>query len=150
MAYQKYHLGTHRRDPGWKDEEASKFSRRDLNTLIHSHQAQTLSDSSRLTRQADNRNQNFASVEEDPQSHLHHQQDVWHVRHEPQYVLPQNHRTMVTTMKVVTIEEVGEEATLLTPLIHRILPGLLAHQVPLLLLREGLLTSHLIHHLLEQ
>src|SRR5882762_8326212 len=109
MAYQKYHLGIHRLDPGWKDKEASKFSHRDLNTLIHSHQAQTLSDSSRLAQQADNRNQNFISIEEDPQSHLHHQQDVWDVRHEPQYVPLLNHLTMVMIMKVVTIEEVKEE-----------------------------------------
>jgi len=117
MAYQKSHLGIHRLDlpPGWRDEEASKFSHRDLNTLIHSHQAQTLSDSSRLARQADNRNQNFTSIEEDPQSHLR-QRDVWDVRHKPQYVPLPNHPKMVTTTKVVTIEEVEEEVILLTPL----------------------------------
>src|SRR5882762_227569 len=122
MAYQTSHLGVCHKDPGWRDEEASKFSRHDLNTLIHSHQAQTLSDSSRLARQADNKNQNFASIEEDPQSHLHRQQDIWDVRHVPQYVPLLNHPTMVTTTKAVTIEEVEEEVILLTP--HRILQDL--------------------------
>jgi len=149
LAYQKSHLGIHRLDPGWRDEEASKFSHRDLNTLIHSHQAQTLSDTSRLARQADNRNQNFASIEEDPQSHLHRQQDVWDVRHEPQYVPLLNHPKMVTTTKVVTIEEVEEEVTLLTPLTHRILLDLRARQVSPEL-HVGLFKSRLTRHLLEQ
>src|SRR5882762_491253 len=149
MAYQTSHLGVRHKDPGWRDEEASKFSHHDLNTLIHSHQAQTLSDSSCLARQADNKNQNFASIEEDPQSHLHRQQDVWDVRHEPQYVPLLNHPRMVTTTKVVTIEEVEEEATLLTPLTHRILLDLRAHQVSLEL-HVGLFRSHLTHRLLEQ
>src|SRR5882762_9596949 len=148
MAYQTSHLGVHRKDPGWKDEEASKFSLHDLNTLIHFHQAQTLSDSSRLAWQADNRNQDFASIEEDPQSHLR-QQDVWDVRHEPQYVPLRNHPKMVTTTKVVTIEEVEEEVTLLTPLTHRILLDLRARQV-FPELHVGLFRSHLTHRLLEQ
>src|SRR5882762_2386517 len=148
MAYQKSHLGIHRLDPGWRDEEASKFSHRDLNTLIHSHQAQTLSDSSHLARQADNRNQDFASIEEDPQSHLR-QQDVWDVRHKPQYVPLLNHLKMVTTTQMVTIEEVEEEVTLLTPLTHQILLDLRVHQVSLEL-HEGLFRSHLTRRLLEQ
>src|SRR5882762_6615401 len=148
MAYQKSHLGIHRLDPGWRDEEASKFSHRDLNTLIHSHQAQTLSDSSRLARQADNRNQDFASIEEDPQSHLR-QQDVWDVRHEPQYVPLLNHPKMVAMTQMVTIEEVEEEAILLTPLTHRILLDLRARQV-FPELHEGLFRSHLTRRLLEQ
>jgi hypothetical protein len=56
---------------------------------------------------------------------------------------------MVTTTKAVTIEEVEEEATLLTPLIHQILLGLLVCQV-LPELHKGLFISRLIHHLLEQ
>jgi hypothetical protein len=148
LAYQIYHLGIHRPDPGWKDEEALKFSHRDLNTLIHFHQAQTLSDSSRLARQADNKNQNFASIEEDPQSHLRRQQDVWDVRHEPQYVPLLNHLMMVTTTKVVTIEEVEEEAILLTPLTPRILQDLPVQILPEL--HVGSFGLHLIHHLLEQ
>jgi|SRR5882762_9429984 len=56
---------------------------------------------------------------------------------------------MVTTMKAVTIEEIVEEATLLIPLIHQILLGLLVHQV-LPKLHVGLFRLRLIHRLLEQ
>jgi hypothetical protein len=126
-----------------------KFSLRDLNTLIRFHQAQTLSDSSHLAWQADNKNQTFIFIEEDPQSRLHRQQDIWDVKHEPQYVPLLNHLTMITTTKAVTIEEVEEKATLLTPLTHRILPDLPVHQVSPEL-HVGLFKLHLTHHLLEQ
>src|ERR1700676_596021 len=98
---------------------------------------------------SDSKKKDFTSVEEDPQSHLHRQQDIWDVRHEPQYVPLLNHRTMVTTMKVVTIEEVEEEATLLTPLTHRILLVLPVHQVAPEL-HAGLFKLHLTRRLLEQ
>jgi len=52
-----------RKDPGWKDEEALKFSPRDLNTLIHFHQLRPFRF---LAQQADSQNQNFASIEEIP------------------------------------------------------------------------------------
>jgi len=109
------------RTPGWKDEEASKFSPRDLNALIHSTKLRPFRFFGSTSRQRIRTSHPLRKIP----SHAYTISRTFGTSDtDTQYVPLLDHPTMVMTTKGGDKEEVEEEAILLTPN-HWILPDLL-------------------------